>query len=149
TPTFLSLLKKSRKELSISLYTANEAMVSVLENDMDTHSLLADDEAVTKAVIGQVSNTAEEIPDILIAQLEDVQKNGVAEGFYEDAGTPKANIISAIHEMDSKIGAMVDALKERPNFAKENWLVIVTSNYGGVYTGDKEKETFYDDPERN
>ena len=149
TPTFLSLLKASRKELLISLSTANEDMVSVLENDLDSYSLLTDDEAVTKAVIGQLSDITEEIPDILIAQLEDVQKNGVAEGFYDDAGTPQANIIAAIHEMDSKIGAMIDVLKERPNFAKENWLVIVTSNYGGVYIGDKEKETFYDDPERN
>lgn len=149
TPTFLSLLKTSPKKRSSSLFSANERIVSVLEKDMDSSTLLTNDAAVTNALVDRVSNTAEEIPDILVAQLEGVQKSGSVKGFYDEAGAPNANIIEAIHTVDSQIGAMVDALKGRPNFAKENWLVIITSNYGGVYTGDKEEETFYDDPERN
>lgn len=149
TPTFLSLLKTSSKQVSSNLFSANQHVVSALEADVDSGDLLANDAAVTDALIDRVSDTAEEIPDILIAQLEGVQKSGSAEGFYDDAGMPKANVIEAIHIVDSQIGSMVDALRERPNFAKENWLVIVTSNYGGVYTGDKEEGDFYDDPERN
>jgi hypothetical protein len=148
-PTFLSLLKSSSKNVTSSLFSPNESIVTVLDKDVDDKNLLANDQAVTSKVVDQITNTSGDISDILIAQLEGVQKSGNVEGFYDEAGAFKSNIITAIHKVDSQIGTMVDALKARPNFAKENWLVIITSNYGGVYTGDRAEGTFYDNPERN
>lgn len=148
-PSFLGLLKAAGKEVSSSLFTANEAVMTVLENDVNTKQLLQGDQAVTEAVRTHLANQEEEVPDIVIAQLEGVQKSGLAEGFYDEAGDIQNNIIDAIQEIDTQINDMLEALEARPNYGKENWLVIVTSNYGGVFTGEKEEGTFYDDPERN
>lgn len=149
TPSFLALLKTTDKKVSSSLFSANEAVVATLENDVDNQELLQGDQAVTEAVGARLANQKEEIPDILIAQLEGVQKSGMAEGFYDEAGSVQNNIIEAIHHVDVQINEMLEALKARPNYAKENWLVIVTSNYGGVFNGEKEEGTFYEDLERN
>lgn len=147
-PSFLALLKATGKEVSSSLFTANEAVMTVLENDVNTKQLLQGDQAVAEAVRTHLSNP-EEVTDIVIAQLEGVQKSGLTEGFYDEAGDIQNNIIDAIHDVDVQINDMLEVLEARPNYAKENWLVIVTSNYGGVFTAEKEEGTFYDDPERN
>lgn len=148
-PSFLALMNKTNKKFKTSLFSANETIVSVLENDVDTKLLLQNDDEVTDAVSKRLSSHEEEIPDILIAQLEGVNQSGLEKGFYEEDGSVQNNIIEAIQDVDEQINEMYKALQDRPNFTKENWLVIITSIYGGVFEGEKEEGTFYDDPERN
>ncbi len=147
-PSFLSLLKSADQNLKVSLFSSNENIVSALAVDVDQEHALANDQAVTDAVVSQFGNTSTAVSDVMLAQLEGVNKSGLENGFYTETGAPTNALITAIQIMDAQIGQMVDALKARPGFSKENWLVVVTSNYGGVYTGEKEG-TFYEDPERN
>lgn len=148
TPTFLARIKQSTKTLTTDLFSGNKEVVDALANDVDSKELLANDEAVTQALVNRLSDHQTGLPDMLIGQLQGVQLSGMANGFYEESGAIKDNIINAIHAIDNQIGQMMQALKSRPDYAKENWLVVITSNYGGVYEGDYEG-TFYEDVRRN
>ena len=147
-PSFLSLLKSTAQKPRSALFSTNADIVATLENDVDSGQLLSDDATATQAAIARIEDHGEATPDILMVHLGGVQKSGIADGFYSEDGVIEPHIIAAIADVDKQVGEMVDALTDRPDFAIENWLVIVTSNYGGVYTGEKEG-THYDDPERN
>lgn len=41
------------------------------------------------------------------------------------------------------------ALEARPRYVQENWLVVITSSYGGVYEGNVTPASLYDDPRLN
>lgn len=148
TPTFLARIKEGSKTVTTDLFSGNEEVVDALANDVDGKELLVNDEAVTQALVSRLSDHQAAMPDMLIGQLEGVQLSGLANGFYEESGAVKSHIITAIHTIDAQIGQIMDALKNRPNYAKENWLVVITSNYGGMYEGDYEG-TFYEDVRRN
>lgn len=43
--------------------------------------------------------------------------------------------VDAMHKMDSYIGQLIDAVKARPNYYYEDWLIVITSNHGGKADG--------------
>ena len=43
--------------------------------------------------------------------------------------------VQAIEDVDEHIGTVIKALELRPNYDAENWLVIVTSDHGGINFG--------------
>ncbi len=43
--------------------------------------------------------------------------------------------ISAIQTVDQQIGQVMSVISARPNFSNEDWLVIITSDHGGLGTG--------------
>jgi len=43
--------------------------------------------------------------------------------------------ISAIEDVDANIGVVINALHARPNYANEDWLIILTTDHGGILTG--------------
>ena len=40
-----------------------------------------------------------------------------------------------MHKMDEYIGQLLDAIKARPNYYYEDWLIVITSNHGGKADG--------------
>lgn len=147
-PNFLSLLRSSPQKPTNSLFATKADIVATLEDDLDDKQLLDSDAAAVEATISRITDHENTIPDILMVQLSGIQKKGEVAGFYDEDGAVVPPVIEAIEEVDTQVGELIDALAARPDYARENWLVIVTSNYGGVYTGEKEG-TYYDDPERN
>jgi len=147
-PTFLSLIKQSKKTVTTSLFSSNQEVANILSKDLDEKVSAQDDNAVTQAVISRITDSKSEPSDILIAHFSGVEKSGEQEGFYDESGAVKGNIISSIQSLDAQIGKVVTSLKSRPNFVREDWLVIITSNYGGEFSGEYEG-TYYDDLQRN
>ena len=75
----------------------------------------------------------------LFVHFDDVDHAGHGSGF----GPNNSNYISAIETVDAAIGELVVALKNRPNYNKEDWMVIVSTDHGGIGTshgGDTEEE---------
>jgi len=70
-------------------------------------------------------------PTALFLHFDDVDHAGHASGF----STSNSNYIQAIEATDAHIGVVWAAVQNRPNFANEDWLVIVTSDHGGTGTG--------------
>lgn len=82
------------------------------------------DAAVTAAV---VAHLADESPDVVFVHLDDIDAQGHAAGF-----SPLVpEYASAVEKIDSRIGEMLAAVRSRPTYAKEDWLVLLTTDHGG------------------
>ncbi|BFM44505.1 hypothetical protein CFS9_31460 [Flavobacterium sp. CFS9] len=69
-------------------------------------------------------------PDALFLQFDDVDHAGHSSGFSGSVPQYKA----AIETTDSYIGEILNALKSRPTYNDEDWLIIVSTDHGGVGT---------------
>jgi hypothetical protein len=69
--------------------------------------------------------------DAVMMFYSDVDVAGHTCGFSPTA----ACYLSEIADTDAKIGQVMAAIKNRPSFANEDWLVILTSDHGGLGTG--------------
>ena len=67
-------------------------------------------------------------PHAMFLHFDDVDYAGHGYGFSPDV----PQYISAIEDADAHVGVVLSALYSRPNYAQEDWLVIVTHDHGGV-----------------
>jgi predicted AlkP superfamily pyrophosphatase or phosphodiesterase len=74
---------------------------------------------------------AKENPDLLFLYLGQVDVAGHTHGFHPTV----PEYLAAIERADKLVGKVVAAMKARPPYAGEDWLVIVTSDHGGKGTG--------------
>ena len=70
-------------------------------------------------------------PDAAVLYLGAVDETGHKYGFH-----PKVpQYVAAIEEVDTQIGKVLTALQARPQFAAEDWLIVVCTDHGGLGTG--------------
>lgn len=69
--------------------------------------------------------------DILFIHYDEVDATGHGSGF--DPNNPA--YINVIQQVDKEIGEVVAALKARPTYAQEDWMILLTTDHGGVGTG--------------
>jgi arylsulfatase A-like enzyme len=55
--------------------------------------------------------------------------------------------VEALEVVDAQIGQMVDAVRARPTFEQEDWLIVLTTDHGGMGKGhgpqgDEERTIF-------
>ncbi len=101
---------------------ADEAFAPLVPTSLEA------DLAVTAAV---VDHFAEQTPDVVFVHLDEVDHQGHVAGY--SATVPE--YLDAIERVDSQIGEMLDALRARDTYAVEDWLVIVTTDHGGLGRG--------------
>lgn len=83
--------------------------------------------AVANAAITQLQNPNLDAMTVYFAKIDNM---GHGSGF-----SPSNPIyMSAIHEVDSAIGRVMTALHARPNYANEDWLVLICTDHGGTGT---------------
>ncbi|MFP6874495.1 MAG: LamG-like jellyroll fold domain-containing protein, partial [Verrucomicrobiales bacterium] len=70
-------------------------------------------------------------PDVLMLHFDDVDHAGHGSGYSANNST----YLAAIAKVDDQIGEVIDAIEARPNFAAEDWLIIITTDHGGLGTG--------------
>lgn len=78
-----------------------------------------------------VEALTEHDPDVMFVYFADVDIAGHTHGFHRAAPL----YIAEIEEVDSQIGKVLNAMRARPNFADEDWLVIVSTDHGGTMDG--------------
>lgn len=61
------------------------------------------------------------------ARVGNVDETGHARGFHPSVPA----YIAAVEEADKHVGEVLTAIKARPTYAEEEWLVVVTSDHGG------------------
>ena len=99
-------------------------------NFMDHQVTTADNSAaVGDAAVAHLAN---QDPDVLFLHFDDVDHAGHALGFSTDV----PEYMSAIETVDTQIGRVVAALQARPDYAQEDWLIIVATDHGGHKTND-------------
>jgi len=69
--------------------------------------------------------------DVMFVQLDEV--DGAGHSYDYSVESPK--YLEAIEKADRQVGRMVSALKKRPSFEKENWLIILSADHGGSIYG--------------
>jgi hypothetical protein len=149
-PSFLSLLKTEKSGVKTCFLSSNDKFIAVFGKEADEAKKLANDQAIKESTISLLAGTNGEVPDVTVVQFSGVEEAGLQSGFYDENYEPSSQVVDAISQVDTKIGSIVETLKKRPLYEKENWLVIVTSSYGGLYGTTKSTgSTFYNDLERN
>ncbi|RPH91930.1 MAG: DUF4983 domain-containing protein [Calditrichaeota bacterium] len=73
---------------------------------------------------------ADEQTDALFVHFGAVDAVGHASGF--DPENPQ--YVNAIHVSDGQVGRVISAMKSRPNFSSERWMVIALTDHGGYAT---------------
>lgn len=69
--------------------------------------------------------------DVLSAYYYGVDEAGHSHGFHSD--TPQ--YVQAMGQADAALGRLLQAIKSRPTYAQENWLIVVSTDHGGSSTG--------------
>jgi predicted AlkP superfamily pyrophosphatase or phosphodiesterase len=69
-------------------------------------------------------------PDFLFLHLDDVDHAGHESGYSVDVPA----YLEAIAQADRHVGAVLSAVRERPGYADEDWLILVTTDHGGSGT---------------
>lgn len=69
-------------------------------------------------------------PDVMFLHFDDVDGAGHGSGFSPDNPT----YISAIEQTDLHVGGVLEAVRNRSTYAQEDWLVLVTTDHGGLGT---------------
>ena len=60
-----------------------------------------------------------------------VDETGHKHGFHPDV----PQYVAAIEQVDEHVGEVLTAMRSRPNFEREDWLVVVSTDHGGKGTG--------------
>ena len=69
--------------------------------------------------------------DLLFVAFEEADIAGHSTGF----SPVNASYISAIETVDGEIGTIITALHNRANYANEDWIILLTTDSGGIGTG--------------
>ncbi|BCU76784.1 alkaline phosphatase family protein [Luteolibacter sp. LG18] len=133
-PHFAKWLKEAVPTASIASITSwpwiEDYLVAVQPQYFDVHTkgagkdyLAADDDVSRQAA--ELLKTGH--PDVMFLHYSQVDGAGHSTGF--STGNPA--YLSAIEHVDGLVGQVVEAMKARPQIAKENWLVVVVTDHGG------------------
>ncbi|WP_292010542.1 alkaline phosphatase family protein [Chryseobacterium sp.] len=127
-PDFLSRAKAYNPNLrTISLVKWSPINNKIIQN-ADVKSNLSSDLAVKNAAVNALQN---DNPDILFVDFDNVDHEGHTYGFSSNV----PQYVSSIQTADTYIGEIVHAMKSRPNYNNEDWLVVVTTDHGAVENG--------------
>ncbi len=100
----------------------------LLVRDGDRYGYQDADRAVTAAAEKLL---AEGNPDLLFVYFGEVDLTGHGYGFH-----PKSpRYTKSLEVVDAQIGRILDAVRKRPHYAREDWLVIICTDHGGQGRG--------------
>ena len=101
---------------------------SIVMADADITTNVNSDLNVALEAISHLENND---PHVIFLHFDDIDHAGHANGFAADI----PEYVAAIEDVDVHIGAIKKALELRPNYASENWVVLITSDHGGLNFG--------------
>jgi predicted AlkP superfamily pyrophosphatase or phosphodiesterase len=136
-PHFFARVRERKSDAYLSSFVTwgpiNESILASAEADQEFWPNEPNDSAkgdieVTAAVVGHL---ATETPHVVFVQLDEVDHQGHAVGY----GPTVPEYVEAVETIDSQVGEMLDAIRTRPTYAAENWLVLVTTDHGGTGRG--------------
>lgn len=127
-PDFISRLETFNPDLrTVSVVHWGPINSTIIQN-ADDEQTYATDLAVKNGAVAALSN---DDPDLLFVAFDDVDHAGHGYGFSSTI----PEYVQSIETTDAYIGEIVAAMKNRPNFAQEDWLVVVTTDHGGNLAG--------------
>jgi predicted AlkP superfamily pyrophosphatase or phosphodiesterase len=101
--------------------------INIIEADVTDQTLVGTDEDVAT---GMADMLRDGDFDVHFAALDDVDHAGHASGFSVNVTAYRAAVATA----DAHVGLMLEAIAERTTRDEESWVVVVTSDHGGLGT---------------
>jgi hypothetical protein len=128
-PYFTTLAKQYRTDLKTAQVTSWDPMSSAVYNDgWDSKIVVPSDDACEAAGIAQLADAD---LDVLFIHIDDCDAQGHGNGFSPTV----ASYMNQIEYVDGQLRSILTVLKARPNYANEEWMVIMTTDHGGIGTG--------------
>jgi hypothetical protein len=130
-PYFPTRAKEFKPNLRCIQYTEWAPMSDNVYNDGWDLKLKGPDGATVTTGNAAVTQLQDPDVDVLFTYFDAVDLTGHSTGFNPN----NAAYINAIQSVDLQIGNIMTALRARPNYANEDWLVLMTTDHGGIGTG--------------
>lgn len=126
-PMFFKQIKQSNSNLRTAAFSSTLAFSQNLVSNADVNQNFSNDDAAVKtALLAELKN---EQASVVLAEFNSVDRAGQQYGY--DGSIPQYS--SAVLTIDGYLSEAITTLKQRPNYEKENWMVVVASNRGGSY----------------
>lgn len=144
-PSIFTRLKQVKPNLRTASIAASQVFNANLAVDATFKANFENDDSKVKdAIIDELKR-----PDasIIVGQFHSADIAGTADGYTDNT----TSYTTAITQLDTYIGNIMTALQQRANFVKEDWMVVIASNKGGVIPVVPGANSFgaFDDPNRN
>lgn len=127
-PDLLKRIKSARPKSFVASVVHWEPIKSKIITTADHNTAPKTDAEVTR--VGCELLAKKDI-DLLFVHFDDVDGAGHGHGF--DPKQPK--YLAAIQKVDEQVGDLLKAMTDRPTFADEDWLIVVSTDHGGSGKG--------------
>ncbi|MBI1832121.1 MAG: alkaline phosphatase family protein [Planctomycetes bacterium] len=127
-PNVLARVKKARPDAFVASVVRWEPIQKQIVRKADITVAFKTDAEVAKKSCEVLK---EKNPDLLFVHLDDVDGAGHKHGF--DPKQPK--YLEAIATADRQVGDILKAMVSRATYAKEDWLIVVSTDHGGSGKG--------------
>jgi hypothetical protein len=128
-PSFLTNAELHTTDIKTAGFVRAGFIYDSLLANVDEKQKLSSDAAVADAAVAALANTQTNV-DVLLTQFTAADEAGATFGYGPDV----PQYLLALQEIDGYIGKLMKAVKARPSYTAENWLICVVSNKGGPYT---------------
>ncbi|MDG2209734.1 MAG: alkaline phosphatase family protein, partial [Flavobacteriales bacterium] len=125
-PSFMNRIEEENPNLNThSICHWSPINDYILGDDVDEALNVSTDAGVADAAMAILQNGN---PHALFLHFDDVDITGHGYGF--DAGV--AQYMGAIETTDGYVAEVISALTNRPNYEDENWLILLSTDHGGI-----------------
>lgn len=91
---------------------------------------MANDEETVAQLKKELSDIGDNSTDVIFATLEYADHAGHTYGYGNDS----EEYVSAVKEADKVAYQLIQTIYERETFEDEDWLIIITTDHGGIQT---------------
>ena len=128
-PYFVTRAKEKNPSLKAVQITSWGPMSYNVYNDgWDSKIVVPSDDACESAAVLQL---ADPDLDILFVHIDDCDAQGHSNGFHPSI-SPYMNQLEYV---DAQVKDIVDAVMARPTYSSEDWLILLTTDHGGIGLG--------------
>ena len=131
-PTILAKAKKS------SVYASSNLFFEAFGEQADESQFNADEDALIEKAKKDVNSLDN---DLFVVELNSA-KQAAQNGGYKISNSTYTD---AIINLDNQIGVLKEAVESRDSYLKEDWMIVVTSNIGGISTVTLDNNHFLDE----
>lgn len=143
-PLIFSRIKAAKPNAKIVSFAATPMFSEKLTTGVDVSETPGNDEGVKAGIVNSLKT---DTASFIVGQFNEIGLAGAEHGY--DVSKPQYK--AAIQRFDTEVGEMLEALKSRPNYASESWLVVIVSNNGGTYQipVEQDDKTVFSNPKVN
>ncbi|MFC3196072.1 alkaline phosphatase family protein [Parapedobacter deserti] len=143
-PLIFERIQTALPNSDLRTYTASQSFFDHLTAGADERQLLSDDESVKTAAVAALG-----VDTITMVTAHFNGADAVGAQYGYDLSVPQ--YAEALEQFDAYVGDLLTALKDRPDYNQENWMIVITSSRGGAYDIPEEENdnTIFSNPSVN